>query len=331
LKLYPLKFYEICKPKIWGGRTIGTVLQKALPEDEIGESWEVSDHFDDVSVVRNGPLEGRALRDIWQRDPRRVLGRRLSERGYREFPLLVKFIDAREILSVQVHPDQAYAEKYDESGESGKNEAWYIVEAEPGAGLVAGVKGGTTPDEFQRLLEGGHIERCLNQVEVGSGDLVYVAAGTVHAIGAGILICEIQQTSDATYRVWDWGRVDHDGRPRPLHLEHALNVIDFKRGPVGKVPAEVVSTGEVGRRVLQKCEFFVIEEYESAIGFELAPCEDSFHIVVFTGGRGSIVCEGERYPCRTGDTVLFPASLGPARVEPVERTTLLRTWIPAGK
>lgn len=327
MKLYPLKFYEIYKPKIWGGRAIESILSKRLPEGGIGESWELSDHFDDVSVVRSGALEGRSLREIWRAEPEAVLGEDLAARGFDEFPLLVKFIDAQEMLSVQAHPDDEYAEKCDPGGESGKTEGWYVVHAEPGARLVAGLAEGTTREEFRRLLDRGEVEKCLSYLDVSAGDAVHVAAGTVHAVGPGILLCEIQKTSDATYRVWDWGRVGDDGKPRPLHIERALDVIRFDRGPVGKLEPEVLESGELEHWVLDRCDYFVIEKFASANPFEAPPADGRFQILVCLSGSGSIVCGGERYAFATGDTVLFPAALGGARVEPKGPLTLLRTFM----
>jgi len=327
MDLYPLKFYEIYKPKIWGGRNIEKVLGKRLPEGDIGESWEISDHFDDVSVVRNGALEGRSLRELWRCDPAGVLGEDITARGGREFPLMVKFIDAREWLSVQTHPDDEYARKCDPSGESGKNEAWYIVAAEPGAQLVAGLREGTTRDEFKRALDEGDLAGCLNYVDVAAGDVVHIAAGTVHAVGPGILISEIQQTSDATYRVWDWGRVGADGKPRPLHIERALEVIRFGSPPVGTVEAETIQEGAVGRAVLDRSRFFVIEKLWGET-FEVERIEGRFQILICLEGSGGIVSEGERYSFVRGDTVLLPAALGAVRVEGEGRMEVLRTFIP---
>ena len=329
MEYYPLKFYEIYKPKIWGGRNIESLLGKHLPAGEdIGESWEVSDHFDDVSVIRNGPLEGLTLREVWREAPVEILGEELAERGFTEFPLLVKFIDAQKVLSVQVHPDDEYARTHDPSGESGKNEAWYVLAAGEDSKLTAGVKEGTTREDFLRLLDEEAVEKCLNPVDVSPGDLVHIAAGTVHAIGAGIVVCEIQQTSDATYRIWDWGRVGSDGKPRPLHVDHAVNVIDFERGPVGKTaPREV--RAETGRRwLLDECEFFVIERLEFGERFTEAEPDDRFSIFVCIGGAGSLVSEGERWPYRLGDTVLVPACCPPVTFEPSEATTMLKTFIP---
>jgi mannose-6-phosphate isomerase len=328
MALYPLKFYEIYKNKIWGGRRIEAVLGKNLPQGKkIGESWEISDHFDDVSVVRSGPLEGKTLREVWQADPKGILGKCYREGRCKYFPLLVKFIDASQDLSVQVHPDDAYAAKYDPNCDSGKNEAWYVIAAEPGAKITAGMKRGATPEEFKRLLAEGQFGDCLNSFEAKAGQVIHVAAGTVHALGKGILICEIQQTSDATYRIWDWGRLGENGKPRPLHITHALDVIDFARGPVGPVLAKEVSDNP-RRRLLDTCEFFVIESVEAGERFtETAPAE-SFFILICIAGSGSLVAEGERYAYALGDTILVPAAMKSVAVEPAEQSRFLKTYIP---
>lgn len=328
MDIYPLKFYEIYKPKIWGGRAMDSGLLKALPEGEIGESWEISDHFDDVSTVRNGSLEGRTLREVWREAPELVLGRELAQVGYDEFPLLVKFIDSGQVLSVQVHPDDEYARNHDTSGESGKNEAWYMLAARPGAQLVLGLKGPVTEEDFLRHIEDGSVEECLNYVDVKPGDFAHIAAGTVHAIGQGILLCEIQQTSDATYRICDWGRLGSDGKPRRLHVDHATSVVDFARGPVELVTAEQVQGGAAHREILDECEFFVIEKVHSAERFSLGEPADRFYILICIGGSGSIVAEGERCSYQLGDTILMPGALGAVTVEPVAQTTFLKTFIP---
>ena len=324
--LYPLKFHEIYKDKIWGGREIGKVLGKRLPDGaKIGESWEISDHFGDVSVIRNGPLAGKTLREVWQAAPDDVLGKALSQRHPRWFPLLIKFIDSGEVLSVQVHPDDAYAAKHDPNGDGGKNEAWYVISTHGEAELVAGVRTGTTREEFLSLLNERRIGECLHSLGVYPGDAIHVAAGTVHALGRGILLCEVQQTSDATYRIWDWNRPGPDGNPRPLHVDHAMKVIDFARGPVEKVVPEEISPGRV---LLDTCPYFRIERIEATARFAEEPLADRFYILVAIGGRGSILCEGERYPYEIGDTMLFPAALGRATIESAEPSVFLKTFIP---
>jgi len=329
VRLYPLRFYEIYKPKIWGGRALETVLGKSLPAGEtVGESWELSDHFDDLSVVRNGALEGMTLRDVWRKAAADVLGRDIASKKPKEFPLLVKFIDAQEDLSLQVHPDEKYAREHDEKGEFGKNEAWYVITAKSGAELILGVREGTTKDQLKRLLDAGRIEEALSRTRVKAGDLVHVSAGTLHAIGAGILLCEIEESSDATYRVWDWGRTGEDGKPRPLHVNHALNVMDFARGPVKPEKPADSGDGDVKRQILDRCESFAIERIVAEKRFTETAPDGRFYIFVCVGGSGSIVAEGQRFPYVLGDTILVPAVLEPVAVEPAEPCTLLKTYVP---
>lgn len=328
MALYPLKFYEIYKEKIWGGRRIEEILGKSLPAGQpIGESWEISDHFDDISVIRNGGLEGRTIREVWQGAPERVLGACYERKRCQYFPLLIKFIDASEDLSVQVHPDDDYAAKCDPNHDSGKNEAWYVLAAEPGARIVAGVREGTTPEEFKLCLAEKRVGDCLHSFEAKAGQMIHVAAGTVHALGKGILICEIQQTSDATYRIWDWNRIGLDGKPRPLHIKQALDVIDFARGPVNPVqPAEISATPH--RQRLDACEYFVIEKIDAAERFAEAGPENGFFLLICIGGSGSVLSEGKRYPYVPGDTILVPAAIRSINVEPAAGSTFLKTYMP---
>lgn len=329
MQLYPLKFYEIIKPKIWGGRRIESVLAKMLPEGvPVGESWEISDYRDDVSIVRNGPLEGKSLREIMQAAPEAVLGEKLAATGPVAFPLLVKFIDASKILSVQVHPGDAYAAGHDPNGDGGKNEAWYVVDADPGATLYCGLERGTTADDYSRLLGEGRVEECLHPVEVKAGDVIHIAAGTVHATGAGILLAEFQQTSDATYRIYDWGRTGDDGHPRPLHLEEALDVIDFDRGPVDPSPGRVQSEAGPKRTLLDECEYFAMERLEADAPFEEDSRSGGFEILMCIEGAGSVVCESGRYSYTLGDTMLLPASLGRVKVAPSGPSVFIKAYVP---
>jgi len=329
VRLYPLKFYEILKPKIWGGRALEAIVGKRLPEGrQIGESWELVDHFDDVSVVRNGLLEGQGLREIWRRDPKGVLGEALAGRKFKEFPLLVKFIDASDVLSVQVHPDEKYAEKHDARGESGKDETWYVMAADKGAELIVGLREGLGRDEFKKAVKEGRVDECLNRIRVKAGDVIHITAGTVHAIGKGIVVCEIQQTSDATYRLWDWGRVDETGKPRPLHSEDALRVIDFDRGPVKALVPVEESKEPVERLLLDRCEVYAIERISGTAQFMERSEGGCFQILVCTGGSGSIFADGDRLAYSAGDTVLVPAAVGEVAVEPAEPTSFLKAYIP---
>ncbi len=243
--LYPLQFQPILRELIWGGRRLGTVLHKPIgPASDYAESWEVSDYHDQVSVVGEGPLAGTTLRELVRSRPLELLGPAVGPRE--QFPLLVKFIDANQDLSVQVHPDDEKGRRL--AGDNGKTEAWVIVAAEPGSVIYAGLEHGVGADEFRRAIEAGRVEPLLHRFEARPGDSVLIEAGTVHAIGAGVLLAEIQQMSDATFRVFDWNRVGPDGKPRQLHIEQAMESIDFRRGPVNPIIPRVEEIDGVGTR-----------------------------------------------------------------------------------
>ena len=227
--LYPLRFRPILRQLIWGGRRLGTVLHKSIgAASDYAESWELSDYHDAVSIVEDGPLAGTTLRNLVQSRGAELLGSALGPR--QQFPLLVKFIDANQVLSVQVHPDQETGRRL--AGDNGKTETWVILDAEPGSLIYSGLKAGVGPDELKKAIQDRSVESLLHAYEPKPGDSILIEAGTVHAIGAGVLLAEIQQMSDATFRVYDWGRLQPDGKPRELHIPQAMESIRFDRGPV---------------------------------------------------------------------------------------------------
>lgn len=222
--LYPFIFHPIFKERVWGGRALERLYRKPLPpRAPIGESWEISDRPGDVSVIANGPLAGKDLRWLMENHERELLGDAKPANG--RFPLLIKILDAEEKLSLQVHPPAHRAEEL--RGEP-KTEAWYIADAAPGAELYVGLKRGVTRAEFEGKIRTGEVAECFHRVPVKAGDSMFLPSGRVHAIGAGLVIFEIQQNSDTTYRVFDWNRVGLDGKPRDLHVEHSLASIDFE-------------------------------------------------------------------------------------------------------
>jgi len=225
--LYPLMFEPVLKPTLWGGRKLGTALGKPLPPNElIGESWEVSGVKDNISVVANGPLQGRLLTDLMDTYKSDLLGAGVYERYPDEFPLLIKFIDANQDLSIQVHPDDELARQRHNS--FGKTEMWYVIDAEPGATLISGFNRPTSRAEYLEYFHNGRLMELLNRESVAPGDVFFLPAGRVHTIGKGLLIAEIQQTSNITYRIYDFDRVDKDGNKRQLHTEEALDAIDYR-------------------------------------------------------------------------------------------------------
>ena len=214
---------------IWGGRRLATQLNKTLPTtDPFGESWEISDHVSHASVVAVGPLAGCTLRSLMEQRPGDIVGR---AGAWSLFPWLIKFLDANDWLSVQVHPDDEKVQRL-WPGESGKTEAWFVLSAEPTSKIYAGLLPGVGPEDFRQTLVHGHVINLLHGFTPRPGDCIFLPAGTVHALGGGVLLAEIQQTSDATFRLFDWNRIDAQGRPRKLHIEEGLAAIDWKRGPV---------------------------------------------------------------------------------------------------
>ncbi|HOJ12284.1 MAG TPA: class I mannose-6-phosphate isomerase [Clostridiales bacterium] len=222
---YPLKFVPVYKDYIWGGRNLEK-LGKKLPEGKVAESWEVSCHPDGESIISNGLFKGKSLTDYVNEFNYKVIGTGLSWKPGDRFPLLIKLIDANDRLSVQVHPDDEYASLHEED-KNGKNEMWYVISAKPGAKLVYGLKTGTTREKLENAVRNNSIEEHLNYIQVAAGDALNIPAGLVHAIGSGILLAEVQQNSNNTYRVYDYERVDINGNKRPLHIEKALEVISY--------------------------------------------------------------------------------------------------------
>lgn len=253
----PLQFEPWLRPQVWGGRRLGIELGKHLPDDRTyGESWELSSHPQHVSRVANGPWRGRSLADLWSQQQTSLTGKN-SDRE--PFPLLIKFLDCHELLSVQVHPDDRLAAQLI-PGERGKTEAWVILAAEPDAVIYAGLKPGVTAEQSRRHSERGSVADCLHRLTPHAGDCLFLPAGTVHAVGKGVLMAEVQQSSDATFRLFDWNRPGPDGRPRQLHLDQSLQAIDWQRGPQEMVQPRTIKypDGIPGERLVD-CEFFRLD------------------------------------------------------------------------
>jgi mannose-6-phosphate isomerase len=320
--LYPLAFEPIFKSLIWGGRRLGTLLNKPIGQAErVAESWEVADHRDDVSRVRNGRLAGTSLRDLVRDRPSELLG---SVNGRGHFPLLVKFLDAHDDLSVQVHPDDERGRRL--ANDNGKTEAWVVVHADPGSLIYAGLKPGVTRGDFAAALGTPAVEPLLHRFEARAGDCIMIPAGTVHAIGAGVVLAEVQQMSDATFRVDDWGRVGPDGKPRPLHLAEALESTDFAIGPVNPLPTRPEPVPGGTRERLASCPYFALERLRLT-GPAAVGRGDRFTILVDLAGAADVVHDGTPYPIRLGETLLLPAALGPCQVIPREGGVTLVTCV----
>jgi mannose-6-phosphate isomerase len=309
--LYPLKFRPIYKHYLWGGRNLAK-LGKPIPENTIvAESWEVADHGSDVSVVANGPLAGWSMHDLIDR-----FGAELCPpTQYGRFPLLVKYIDAANKLSVQVHPDDRYAATHESPDEMGKNECWYVMDAQPGAELILGLREKVNRQELAEMIEQGRIEEGLARQKVGSGDFIFIRTGTVHALLEGIMVCEIQQNSDTTYRLYDWDRVDAQGNGRPLHVDKALDVIENPPETgyeeyLRKLIIPYDQTAGDQAQPMIRSRFFNIDILsctgELATNFQ----DEHFHILNIVEGSGELGWSGGRETLTTGDSVLIPRSVG---------------------
>jgi mannose-6-phosphate isomerase len=330
--MQPMKMQPVLVERVWGGRRLAELLGKPLPEGvKIGESWELSDHPHNRSRVAGGPLAGRTLREVLDRDGQAVLGRHSLARAWStRFGLLVKFIDAADRMSVQVHPDDAHATKHS-PGESGKTECWVVVHAEPGAWVIDGLRPGTKRDRLAAALKKGTIEELLTTRPVKTGDFIWVPAGTVHAVGPGIVLAEIQQTSDLTYRLYDWNRPGADGKPRALHVDRAMECIRFA-GDVPPAGGKGRTADETGLVIesLVDCPAFSLSRIRIDRRPYAVEMGGACAALVVVAGLARLVAGDAVMPIRAGDTVLVPADCGEYALEMPERLTAL-VAAPPGK
>ncbi|MCA1745936.1 MAG: mannose-6-phosphate isomerase [Bacteroidales bacterium] len=325
-ELYPLKFEPLLMERIWGGNKLQTVLNKPLNgRSDIGESWELSGVEGNVSVVSNGFLKGNTLSELIEIYMGDLVGERVFQQFGHEFPLLIKFIDAREDLSIQVHPDDELAQKRHQS--FGKTEMWYVMQAEKGAQLISGFQGSVTADKYIKSVENNTLESLLARHPVQTGDVFYIPAGRVHAIGAGILLAEIQQTSDVTYRIFDFGRRDAQGNERQLHTQQALEAIDFKSYSDYKTAYKTLENGvsEVVTSPYFKTSLLDLTKKVARDYYSL----DSFVILICTQGRAILhYGEGGAEEISKGDTILLPADLKQVTIIPQTSAKLLEVYMP---
>jgi mannose-6-phosphate isomerase len=313
----PLVFEPYLRPQIWGGRALGDRFGKNLPTgDSYGESWEISAHPHHVSVVAEGEWAGKTLEEISRLHPRDLYGNAVPADG--KFPLLIKLLDCHELLSVQVHPDDQQAERLLRN-EKGKTEAWVVIDAKPSGQIYAGLQPGVDRELFEKHMSSKTTGECLHHFHPRAGDCVFIPAGTVHTMGGGVLIAEVQQSSDATFRIFDWNRVDKNGQSRPLHLSESLTAIDFSKGPVTPVvPArtEEVALG-VSAEFLVNCPFFAIDRYRLAGPFA-QPFQGKLSIWMVLEGEALLLGEGYKRLFQSGETILIPASSSALVWEPTE-------------
>jgi len=306
MELYPILFEPIYKEMVWGGNRLAG-YGRELPFKYTGESWDISCREREMGIVRNGTYKGRTFIELIETDRVKILG---HKHAAGDFPLLVKLIDANDFLSVQVHPGDEYARAAD--GASGKNEMWYVLEAPEDGYLIIGLKDGVTKKIFERALAAGRgVEECLNRLYVKRGDVIDIPAGLVHAVGSGIMLAEIQQNSDLTYRVYDYGRAGIDGKPRELHIKKALDVIDFEQKiPREKAAGRKRNTGSETVTEYISNQYFHVLKYDIKNTFRERTDAARFRVLTCVGGGAEIVSRGGTTAMRTGDSVFLPAALG---------------------
>ncbi|MDE7356372.1 MAG: class I mannose-6-phosphate isomerase [Rikenellaceae bacterium] len=321
--LYPLKFKPLYKERIWGGRRMEAAFGKKLPAGKkIGESWELSGVQGDVSVVSNGKLAGNDIEELVEVYMGDLVGDAVYERFGQEFPLLIKFIDAADILSIQVHPDDDLAAERHNA--YGKTEMWYVLDSDPGAELCVGFNRKVSRQEYLESVEAGSLPELLSRIKVKPGDAYFIPAGTIHAIGKGLMVAEIQQTSDITYRVFDWNRVDDKGNPRQLHTELAVDAINFADTDNYNVTVSP-KAGEAA--MMQSCKYFA----SSVLAVDGAMTRpyvelDSFVIYICLEGSADVVWSGGRESVTKGETMLVPAVIDEVTLE--GNAKIIEVYIP---
>lgn len=321
--LYPLKFHTIFKDKIWGGTKIRDLLGKDFsPLPNCGETWELSGVEGDVSVVANGPLRGKTLVELIKEFKEELVGAKAFNVYGTNFPLLVKFIDANDDLSIQVHPNDQQAKKYDSFG---KTEMWYIIQAEENATLITGFNKDLDKEEFVKHMENDTLEEVLNKEEVSADDVFFIPAGRIHTIGKGILLAEIQQSSDITFRIYDFNRKDAQGNLRELHVEKALDVIDYSSYPEYKI-TQPLEKNKVTQLV--KSQYFTTNRLILDKPYVRNKSNiDSFIIYTCLNGSADFTEGQNQLQVSMGDVVLIPASAQDIHINPITRCKILETCI----
>jgi mannose-6-phosphate isomerase len=303
MKLYPLQFEPILKERIWGGIKLKTLLDKSINSNITGESWEISTVQNEVSIVANGSLKGKSLVDLISDYPEAILGKSIYNKFGKQFPLLFKYIDAREDLSIQVHPNDILAKKNHNS--FGKTEMWFVIQADEDSRLIIGFKEDSSPESYLEKLNNKSLLDILDTKIVNPGDAFMLDTGTIHAIGAGIVIAEIQQTSDITYRVFDFDRVDVNGKRRELHNDLALEALNYKKTAVQRYYDK---SKNISNNVVN-CDYFTTNFIPLEGQINIRKTDDCFTVYMCVEGDFVLNANNQLYSYRKGDTVLLPAQL----------------------
>ena len=326
IPLYPLRFEPIYQYRLWGGRRLSSLLSAPLPGDgPIGEAWLLSDRSDHQSLVANGPLKGKSIGQLMGQFREQLMGKLASR--FRRFPLLLKFLDAHELLSVQVHPSKAHPELIP-AGDTAKTEAWVVIEAEKGSHIYAGLRLGTTADTLRKSLDDGTIADHLVCIVPKPGDAVFIPAGTVHTLGEDVVVFEVQQDSDVTFRLYDWGHIDSKtNKPRPLQVDQAFACIDFGASNCGLVAPRIETTTPVERERLFDCDAFQLWRLLGQDPFTVGATAEP-RVLVCIEGSGQLAHKGTPYAVGRGDVWLLPAEAGKCAFQPGGEVTLLEIAIP---
>ena len=318
--LYQLTFHPIFKERVWGGQKIRQLYSKPVPQGRhIGESWEISDHVDDVSVIANGPLAGKNLRWLMENHREELLGPARDQNG--RFPLLIKILDAQDVLSLQVHPPASVAAKL---GGEPKTEMWFVGDAAPGAEIFVGLKQKTSRDEFEKKIRDGSVADCFHRISVKAGDAMFLPSGRVHAVGAGLVLFEIQQNADTTYRVFDWNRVGLDGKPRELHIAEALASIDFNDFEPSLIQSEIRKKNGAEVRSLICHNLFSVEHWRLSASSQAIAPENKMQIIGLLSGKLTVVHRQTRTFLAPGEFCLLPASLRGTKLQTESEASFLR-------
>jgi mannose-6-phosphate isomerase len=301
--LYPLQFNPIFKERIWGGEKLKSIFNKPVLSKLTGESWEISTVEDNVSIVSHGEYEGKSLVELVDAFPSEILGTKVHEKFGKQFPLLFKYLDAQDKLSIQLHPNDELAGKRHNS--FGKTEMWYVVQAEKDSKLILGFKENSNPEKYLENLKKNTLESILNEVKVKKGDAFLIETGTVHALGSGIVVAEVQQTSDITYRLYDFDRQDSQGKKRELHIDEALEAINYNKT---NTYIDYKKTANASNTIVD-CDYFTTNYISLNGKIDYIKNGHSFTVYMCTEGKFEIIVQGKKYEYIKGDTILIPAGL----------------------
>lgn len=322
MHLYPLKFTPITQYRIWGGNKLNSAVPQHLRMENLGEIWSISGIDNNISLIENGELKGKNIKEVLNLYGERIVGKEVWNKYGDDFPILVKFIDAAEDLSIQVHPDDLQAKVLHNS--FGKSEMWYVMDAKSDAKLTIGFKEGVTLEDYKQYLSKGHLESILNQIPAQKGDAVYVPAGRVHAIGAGVTLAEIQQTSDITYRIYDYKRLDKDGKERELHTDLAQSAIDFT--PIEQIKANYDSTKNQFNSLIDT-PYFKTKIFDGEKNISIQNSKQ-MHIYICASGNVEFQTEENNTSLSAYQSLLMPAEISDFHIKPKGRASLIEVTIP---